>query len=73
MKRALLIPAVLLAGCGGAEPTGPPAERIAREYVAEDGDEATIDCEDTTASDCSLSLKRDGGRWKIDGSLSPND
>jgi hypothetical protein len=40
-----------------------------------DGDHATatLDCEDSTASDCSLPLKIEGGKWKVDGSPSPND
>jgi hypothetical protein len=43
--------------------------------VREDGDEAeaTVTCEDSMASDCALHLVREDGRWRIDGSLSPND
>ena len=34
---------------------------------------ATVSCEDSTASDCSLPLVREDGGWRIDGSPSPND
>jgi hypothetical protein len=60
------------------------AEAYARRYgrerhrvlrVEERGDVAvaTLSCEDSTASDCSLPLVKEDGEWKIDGSLSPND
>ena len=40
-----------------------------------DGDHATatLDCEDSTAPDCSLPLTIEDGAWKVDGSPSPND
>jgi len=34
---------------------------------------ATISCDDSTASDCSLPLVREEDGWKVDGSPSPND
>jgi hypothetical protein len=42
---------------------------------ARDGDHAVarVDCEDSTAPDCSLPLKIEDGKWKVDGSPSPND
>jgi ketosteroid isomerase-like protein len=60
------------------------AEAYARRYgdednrvlrVEESGDVAvaTLSCEDSTASDCSLPMVKQEDQWKIDGSLSPND
>jgi hypothetical protein len=52
-----------------------PSGRSRLTALREDGDEAeaTVTCEDSTASDCTLHLVREDGRWRIDGSLSPND
>ena len=44
--------------------------------VEERGDDkavAIVSCEDSTASDCSLPLVEEGGGWKVDSGLHPND
>jgi hypothetical protein len=59
------------------EQGGLPADDPALRYISSsrDGDHATatVDCTDSTASDCSLPLVVESGEWKIDGSPSPND
>ena len=47
--------------------------RLRRVEISGDAAIATVSCEDPSASDCSLPLVREDGRWRIAGSLSPND
>jgi hypothetical protein len=46
---------------------------LTRVEVSGDQAVATVSCEDPSASDCSLPLIEEDGRWRIAGSLSPND
>ena len=46
---------------------------LRRVEVAGDSAVATVSCEDPSASDCSLALVKEDGRWRIAGGLSPND
>jgi hypothetical protein len=66
------LPCAELAGRAARQTRG-ERNRVLAIDVTGDRAVTRVSCQDSTASDCSLPLVKDGGRWRVDGSLSPND